>query len=377
MRIMIAGGGTGGHIYPGVAIYHALKNLVSDVEVLFVGAKSGVEARLFEELGLPNVLLSGRGVRGSSFAAKLTSPIVFLAGLVRGVREIAAFKPDIVIGTGGYASVALVGASVLCGTRRALQEQNSVPGLANRVLSRFAHLVLLSYEESRPFFGSGVRCEVVGNPLRIDTDISRDEAIRFFDLRSDLQTVLIYGGSRGAQAINTAAADAIGRILAKREVQFVILTGHDGYERVSNDLAGHSALVRVYPFLAEMQHAYAAADIAVSRAGASSVFELAAFGVPSVFVPYPYAADDHQRLNAKVLETRGAGVVIDNAALDGEKLEALILSLLDDDNRRQKMSDEMRNWFRKDADRLAAEKILDLVGESRLSLAQIEPDHLG
>lgn len=368
IRVMIAGGGTGGHVYPGVAIYRALASRGAKVEALFVGARAGVEERIFAELGLPSVLLSGHGVRGKSLLLKVTSPVSFAVGIARGIAEIAAFKPDVVIGTGGYASVAIVAASVLCRRPRAIQEQNSVPGMANRLLSRVAHLVLLSYPESRPFFGRRARCEVVGNPLRIPRRKDREAGLAFFGLRGDLPTVLVLGGSRGARAINRAAASAIKRILAAREVQFLLLSGESDHAAVSADLRGHERHVRVLPFLQEMEHAYSVADVAVSRAGASAVFELAAFGVPSVFVPYPHAADDHQSKNVEPLRRRDAAVVIADGSLGAEGLEAIILALLDDHGRRAEMSRRIREWAVPDADERAAEKILDLIGARRLTM---------
>ena len=362
---MIAGGGTGGHVYPGIAIYNALSRAGTPIEVLFVGVKSGVESRIFNDMGLPNLLLSGRGVRGTSLVSKLSSPFLIAAGIVAGVRAVLAFKPDVVIGTGGYASVATVAAAALCRRPTVLQEQNSVPGMANRLLSWFAHLVLLSYEESRVFFKQSVRCEVVGNPLRVKPGAGRAEAFRFFGLRPDLATVLVFGGSRGARTINTAARSAVRMILEQHEIQFVILTGEADFDDVSQDLASFGDRVRVYPFLDEIQNAYLIADVAVSRAGASAVFELAAFGVPSVFVPYPYAADDHQKRNVAALANDGAAVVIDNQNLDGENLKTIILSLLDDESRRANMSARLRSWSKADADDLAAEHILDLVMSRR------------
>jgi UDP-N-acetylglucosamine--N-acetylmuramyl-(pentapeptide) pyrophosphoryl-undecaprenol N-acetylglucosamine transferase len=365
MRIMIAGGGTGGHVYPGIAMYEALRRRVRNVEVLFVGARAGVEGRIFDDLGLPSVLLPGRGVRGKGLAAKLIGPLTLLVGLIHGIREVLAFKPDVVIGTGGYASVAVVAASVLCNKKRVLQEQNSVPGMANRVMSRFANLVLLSYEESRRFIKRGVPVAVVGNPVRVKETPDRDAALRFFDLKPDAPVVLICGGSRGARTINEAAVVAIKRLLDRRRVQFVFLTGDLDYGAVSGDLTGYEDRVRLYPFLQEMHHAYSAADLAVSRAGASVVFELAAFGVPTVFVPYPHAADDHQKKNVAELGKTGAAVVVENRSCTGEHLETIIETLLDDGERRGTMRRKTSAWAKADADSLAAEKILELVPHHR------------
>lgn len=358
---MIAGGGTGGHVYPGIAIYNALKRSSSKVEVLFVGAKAGVERTLFTELGLPNVLLPGRGVRGKGLVEKMTSPLVLFAGIVRGVREVLAFQPDVVIGTGGYASFAVVAAAIVCRRKSVLQEQNSVPGLVNRLLSRFADLVLLSYEESRTFLNSRVPAVVIGNPIRVECRCDRAAGAAFFGLDAGLPTVLVCGGSRGARTINRSAAAAIPRILERRRVQFVFLTGESDWREIESELKRFAPRVKVLPFLQEMHHAYSVADVAVSRAGASAVFELAAFGVPTVFVPYPYAADDHQRKNVAPLSQTKTAVVVDNGELNGERLQALVEGLLDDGPERGRMAEGMREWARPDADRLAAEKIVELV----------------
>jgi UDP-N-acetylglucosamine--N-acetylmuramyl-(pentapeptide) pyrophosphoryl-undecaprenol N-acetylglucosamine transferase len=378
MRVMIAGGGTGGHIYPGIAMYKALKASSAEVEVLFVGAKSGVERGIFADLGLPNVLLPGRGVRGKGLLAKAVSPFVFLVSIARGVREVRAFDPDVVIGTGGFASVAVVAASVICRRRRILQEQNSVPGLANRVLSRFADLVLLSYEDSMAFLRTSVPTAVIGNPIRVEFGSDRAAAVEFLGLDPAIPTVLICGGSRGAQSINRSGAAAVPLILERRNAQFVFLTGERDHPSIASALAAYGGRVRVYPFLQEMHHAYRAADVAVSRAGASAVFELAAFGVPTVFVPYPYAADDHQRKNVAALSDLGAAVVVDDRELDAQRLRAIIEALLDDEEARRNMADRMTGWARPDAAARAAERIMGLVshqerGVVRASGAAGEP----
>jgi UDP-N-acetylglucosamine--N-acetylmuramyl-(pentapeptide) pyrophosphoryl-undecaprenol N-acetylglucosamine transferase len=367
MRVMIAGGGTGGHVYPGIAMYNALKRAHEGIEPLFVGAKAGVEHRIFSELGLPHVLLPGRGIRGTGFLNQLASPFVFLVGILRGIREVVAFRPDVVVGTGGYASVAVVVAAVLCRKPRVLQEQNSVPGMANRVLSRFADLVLLSYEESKDYIERRVPAVVVGNPIRIARTKDRRAGLDFLRLDPGKTTVLVCGGSRGARTINQAAKDAIPAMADRRNVQFVFLTGDADFETVRGELGRVGAGVLVLPFLQEMHHAYSVADVAVSRAGASAVFELAAFGVPTVFVPYPYAADDHQKKNVARLAETGAAVVVENSALDGARLREILERLLDDEGRRAEMSKRIKEWAKPDADDRAAERILALVREKSRS----------
>ncbi|MBI4720406.1 MAG: undecaprenyldiphospho-muramoylpentapeptide beta-N-acetylglucosaminyltransferase [Chitinivibrionia bacterium] len=363
MRVMIAGGGTGGHVFPGIAIFEALRRLHGDLAVLFVGARGGVEKKIFSDAGLPHVLLPGRGLRGASAAGRLKTMVLFAAALARAIKEIRAFKPDVVIGTGGYASAAAVIAAVACRRVRVVQEQNSVPGMVNRWLARAAHLVLLSYEESRPFIPSRVTCAVVGNPLRISPGGAggRDAGLRFLGLRKDLPTVLIIGGSGGARSLNMHGMEAAKRILARRMTQFVIIAGDRDYRGVLAQSDEYKNDIRILPFVEEMEKIYSVADVAVSRAGASSVFELALFGTPTIFVPYPFAADDHQRKNVEALEASGAVEVIKDADLSAELLEERIVALLDDEARRREMSRKLEHWARGDAARQSAEIITALV----------------
>jgi UDP-N-acetylglucosamine--N-acetylmuramyl-(pentapeptide) pyrophosphoryl-undecaprenol N-acetylglucosamine transferase len=208
--------------------------------------------------------------------------------------------------------------------------------------------------------------EVIGNPIRVERRADRAAGIAFLDLDANLPTVLVCGGSRGARTINRSASAAIPRILERKEVQFVFLTGEADWAEIESGLKRFAPRVKVLPFLQQMHHAYSVADVAVSRAGASAVFELAAFGVPTVFVPYPHAADDHQRKNVECLSETGAALVVDNSELDGERLQVLVETLLDDGETRGRMSERMKKWSRPDADRLAAEKILELLSQRSL-----------
>ena len=363
MRIILAGGGTGGHLFPGIAIYEALKTIDQDLNALFVGASGGVEKKIFAEANLPHRLLPGRGLRGASLFGRISTMISFMAAFIGAVRTIITFKPDVVIGTGGYASAAMVMAAITCGKTRVLQEQNSVPGMVNRRLARFAHLVLLSYEESRRFLPERVTCAVVGNPLRFKPGGSelREAGIRFLGLKNDLPIVVIVGGSGGARSLNTNGLSAAKKILETHRVQFVIVAGDRDYRSVLEASEEFKNDIRVLPKVEEMDKIYSVADVVVSRAGASSVFELALFARPTIFVPYPFAADDHQRKNVETLAAEGAAVVIDDQELNSERLGRSISQLLDDDDKRNNMSHAMGAWAKGDAAEHAAEIIMALV----------------
>jgi UDP-N-acetylglucosamine--N-acetylmuramyl-(pentapeptide) pyrophosphoryl-undecaprenol N-acetylglucosamine transferase len=364
MKIMIAGGGTGGHVYPGIALYRALSRKHQDLEVLFVGVRGGVERGILDRLDLPCLLLSGRGVRGTSLAAKLASPFVFKWAVIQAARAMLRFKPDLVVGTGGYASVSAVVAAALLGRPRILLEQNSIPGLANRTLSRIASLTLLAYEGSGDYLPAGARYLVTGNPLRFDPSPQRFHRLGILEslgLKENLPVVLLFGGSRGAASINRAGITAAGRLVDEGRAQFLFLTGERDFERIRTELGPDRPGIVLMPFHEEMDELYAVTDLAVARAGASTVTELAAFGVPAVFIPYPYAADDHQMKNAQALEAIQAAVILEDSVLDGESLTGVIRALLDDPARRLQMARRMRSWSRPEAAERAADVILDLV----------------
>jgi UDP-N-acetylglucosamine--N-acetylmuramyl-(pentapeptide) pyrophosphoryl-undecaprenol N-acetylglucosamine transferase len=358
LRIVVAGGGTGGHVYPGIAVVEALGALAR-TEALFVGARGGVEQGIFERASLAHELLPGYGLRRASLARKLAAPAVFASGVARASALLRAFQPGVVLGTGGYASAAVVVASVLARVPRVLQEQNSVPGLVNRRLARYADLVLLGYEESRDGLPRGVASRVVGNPIRRMPPVSREEAARFLGLDASRPTVLVVGGSRGAHSLNLAGADAAAEMTRTRDVQFVILAGR--VDRAEAERRASSpARVRVLDYLDEVHNAYALCDVAVARAGASSVFELALFGVPAIFVPYPYAADAHQEKNAAPLVRAGAALAMRDADLSGPALAAALAGLLDARERRAAMARAMRDWARPDAAAEAARAIVEI-----------------
>ena len=360
LRIIVAGGGTGGHVYPGIAIVEALR-AVAATEALFIGAQGGVEQGIFERAALSHSLLPGYGLRRASLARKAAAPFMLVTGVVRASNLLRSFRPDLVLGTGGYASATVVMAAVLARIPRVLQEQNSVPGLVNRRLARYADLVLLGYEESRAWFSARVRTEVVGNPIRRLPRVTREAAASLFDLDPARATVLVVGGSRGAHSLNLAGADAAARLCAAHDVQFVILAGRADRAEVERR-AGNTLRVRVLEYLDEVHCAYSLADVAVARSGASSVFELALFGVPAIFVPYPYAADAHQESNAAPLVSAGAALTIRDADLDGAALADTLASLLAAPERRAAMSHAMRQWAKPEAATSAARAILELAG---------------
>ncbi|TMA36572.1 MAG: undecaprenyldiphospho-muramoylpentapeptide beta-N-acetylglucosaminyltransferase [Deltaproteobacteria bacterium] len=346
--VVIAGGGTGGHLYPGLALADALAE--QGFEVTFVGTASGIEARIVPAAGYPLRLLPGRQLRGGGAGRAVAGLATVARGAVRGRGLLGELRPRLVVGVGGYASVAVVLAARLSRIPIVLLEQNVVPGAANRLLGRLAARVCVGFADSVRFFPRG-RAVHTGNPIR--REILRG-ATRTPRARPGL---LVFGGSGGAHQLNVATIEALRTLgAAARDLEVTHQTGSADVEEVR---AAHAALglaTRVEPFITDMAAAYAAADLVISRAGAMSCAEITAVGLPAILVPYPYAADDHQRLNAEVLVAAGAAQMILDRDCSGERLGAAIRDLVNDPARRAAMAARARAVGRPDAaEQVAAE----------------------
>ncbi len=347
MRILIAGGGTAGHVFPALAVARRL--LDDGHEVRFAGTATGQEADLVVSAGLPFTAVEASPfVRAASFRAAM-APLVALRSVARARPLVAG--ADVVLGMGGYVSVPVALAAARARVPLVLHEQNAVPGLANRLLARPARTVALSFLEAARLLPRRARTVVTGNPVRepilaVASDRSRlaDEATRELGLDATRRTVVVFGGSQGARHVNAAAVDAVAR-LEDVGIQVILLAGRAHAERVREEIGRRApAPVRVLPFLERMELAYAAADLVVSRAGATTIAEVSVCGVPSVLVPYPYATGRHQDANARALERAGGATVILDDELDGTVLAQRIRELLDDRRRLATMGDRARAW---------------------------------
>lgn len=360
IRVLFAAGGTGGHILPAISVADELRSLVPNLEPLFVGTRSGLEARLVPQAGYSIAFISSRGVRGRGGAARLRAAASLAAGCVQAVSIVRRFRPHVVFGAGGYASAAVVVAAAALRRTIVLQEQNSVPGLTNRLLARTATRIYLGFEKAGERFRGRRGVLVTGNPLRraiLEEGPGGDRAA--FGLSDGRPVLLVFGGSQGARTLDAAAVEYL---LAHEGVQGIIQTGEREYDAVARAVAGIRARVHAAPYIAQMHRAYRAADVALSRAGALSVSELAATGLPAVLVPYPHAADDHQRWNAALLADAGGAVVVDDAACTGERLAAILDPLLADAGRLAAMRRALASVARRDAARTIAEDMLKLAG---------------
>lgn len=335
-RVLIAGGGTGGHIYPGLAIAEELAARRPGVEVIFVGTPNGMEMRLVPRAGFPVVGICSGGVIGKGLPTRLASLCVRAPiGFAQSLGLLRRLRPDVVIGVGGYASGPLALAAVLSDVPIVLQEQNLLPGFTNRLLAPWVEAVAVAFEESRAFLGG--RVVMTGNPLR--RAVWSRPAERPRDGRFHL---LALGGSRGARALNRLMVEALPHLRALSGRLSVLHQSGEadleetrrGYERG----AGSGFPWRVEPFLERIWEDYAWADLVVCRAGATTVAELTACGKPAVLVPFPHAARNHQVYNARYLADRGAAVVRDQANLTAERLAGTILELAADEAQRAQIA---------------------------------------
>jgi UDP-N-acetylglucosamine--N-acetylmuramyl-(pentapeptide) pyrophosphoryl-undecaprenol N-acetylglucosamine transferase len=364
LSILVAGGGTGGHLYPGIAVAREIIARVPAAQVTFVGTAAGIESRVIPREGFALETIRSAGLKGKSVASLARGIALLPASAIDAWRVISRRQPSIAIGVGGYSSGPVVLLAALRGVPTMLMEQNAMPGVTNRLLARFVRAAAVTYDESSRFFAG--RAFLAGNPVRPE----------FFGGEHDERgsprdgnerraaRVLVFGGSQGAHAINVAMVEAAPRLVAaapgleithqtgERDLQMV----RDGYRR-----AGLEA--RVEPFLYAMDREMRGAEVVVCRAGATTLAELTAAGRPSILIPLPTATDDHQRKNAEALVAKGAARMIEQRSLTGELLASEIVALARNDVERMAMSAAARRTAKPDAAKVIVDRILELARE--------------
>jgi len=349
VSVIIAGGGTGGHIYPGIAMAQEFKRRDAQSEVLFVGTARGLETRIVPREGFRLELIEVAALKGISLGRRVKSLLLLPRSFLVVRSLIRRFRPDVVIGVGGYASGPVVLVAALVGVPTMVAEQNALPGFTNRMLARFVRAAAVSFEEARAFFGA--KAEITGNPVRAE----------FFSVPKKATEatahILITGGSQGARPVNEALMAALPLLARRRDrLSFTHQTGEADCARVREAYDQSGLRAEVKPFIERMVDEFARADLVVSRAGATTVAELAAAGKPALMIPFPFATDDHQRKNAEAVERAGAGRMILQAELTGERLAREILQLAHDPQRLDRMAEASRSLAHRDA----AKRVVDL-----------------
>ncbi len=349
LSVIIAGGGTGGHVFPGIAIAHEFKRRNEESRILFIGTRRGLETRIVPKEGFPLELIEVAALKRVSLIERIKS-LLKLPGSFLAVRSlIKKVNPDLVVGVGGYASGPVVLVASLMGVPTLVAEQNALPGFTNRVLARFVNAAAVSFKEAKDFFGE--KAEITGNPVRAE----------FFSVPinepGDLVHLLITGGSQGSRAINEAVIGAL-PLLAGESARLSMMhqTGEHDYEKVRAAYEGSGIKAEVKVFIEDMVIEFARADLVICRAGATTVAELAAAGRPAIMIPFPFATDDHQRKNAEAVEHAGAGRMILQAELSSERLAKELLWLIHDPQQLKRMAESSKTLGHP----VAAARVVDL-----------------
>lgn len=366
-KVIISGGGTGGHIYPAIAIANALLEKDSNTELLFVGAKDRMEMQKVPAAGFKIEGLWISGIQRRLTIDNLMFPVKVVSSVFKAKSILKQFDADIAIGVGGYASWPLLYAANISGIPTLIQEQNSYAGVTNKFLAKKAKKICVAYPDMGKFFPAA-KVQLTGNPVRkdiLEVASKRDEAFRFFGLDPNKKTILAIGGSLGARTINESIAGGI-EIFAKDDVQLVWQTGKGYYEKAKIVAEPYASHVKVFDFISAMNLAYALADVVISRAGALSISELCLVKKPAVLVPSPNVAEDHQTKNAMALVNReAAGIIKDSEARTTLIAEAL--NLLKDIDRQEKYKRNIASLAKPDAAKEIAEVVIQTIEQNRTS----------
>lgn len=355
MRLLIAGGGTGGHLFPALAIARAVRDEDPSAEILFVGTRRGIENRIIPTTEFPIRFINARGLRGKGPVDLIKGAFQIPRGVIQSIGILREFKPGVVLGVGGYASGPTLCAALLLGIPTAIQEQNSVMGTTNRALSKLVGTVFTSWPHTEPAPSPSKTLEA-GNPIRGDllkAGAREDQSARL--------NLLVFGGSQGAQSINKSITENVGLFgpLSDR-LSVAHQTGAKWLDHVRVAYQGAGLDADVRDFIDDMGSVYQWADLVVCRAGASSLAEITALGKPAIIIPYPFAIGDHQAKNAAVLESRGAAVVIPDSKLENGTLVKTICSLIQDPDRLKEMAEKSRSLGRPEAARAIATRLIEI-----------------
>jgi len=359
-RLVIAGGGTGGHLFPGIAVAKALKARMGSSEILFVVGRRPMETDILSRAGFEAASIDVEGIKGRGWKKGLPVFLKLPKSIFQSAVIIRRFSPSVVLGVGGYSAGPFCAAAKWMKVPTAIHEQNSYPGVTNRLLSKIVDCIFISFEESRDCF-ENKEVILTGNPVRQELFLARSIRTE----RDQRFTVLVVGGSQGAQAINRIFVDALQCLKERgRKMAVIHQTGAGDYARVVEDYRARGIEGEISPFIADMATAYSRADMVVSRAGASTIFELAAQGKPSILIPYPYATNRHQEINAGALVRTGGAEMIRQQELTGEGLADALTRYMDNRSALQKMGERAHQLSRPDAAEVMVDRMMAMVEAS-------------
>lgn len=371
MRVILSGGGTGGHIYPAVSIAKEIKKLYQNAEILFVGTERGLESSIVPKEGFKLLTIKVRGFERKLSIGNVTAVTESFMSLFKVSKIIRDFKPDIVIGTGGYVCGSVLLTAALMNVPTLIHEQNAFPGVTNKILARLVDVIAVNFAEAKGYFPKNSRVIVTGNPIRGDImSINKADGLKEFGFSGELPLVFVVGGSRGAKKLNESILLLAKQCVNSKSFQLLHMTGETQYkdtlEKYREAGIDHeSENLRVLPFLHNMPYALAASDIIISRCGASTLSEITALGKPSILIPYPYATDNHQEYNARALEKNGAAIVILERDLNSELLLNEAVDMLNKPEKINQMSKKSKELGRTDAAHVIVKAAEELVQKKR------------
>lgn len=355
-RFLFSGGGTGGHLYPAVAVAEELLKQLPEAELLFVGTSDRIESRVIPAMGYNYKSIPVAGFARNKGIKNILFPFKLLAGMIKSLFIAAKFKPLVAVGAGAYVTGPILWASSVMGAKIVLLEQNSYPGVTNKILEKRASVIHAAFEDARKYFRFQDKIKITGNPVRSSLKlISKDEAVEKLGLDKSKKTVLIVGGSLGAGSINETIAENIDKL--DGDIQVIWQTGSYYFEKYKSL---NSNSVKVMAFIDDMAAVYSAADVLIARAGATTIAEVSLLGLPVIFVPSPNVAENHQFKNAESLVKENAALLVEDKNIKSELIPALT-GLINDDNKLDELRENIKKFARPDA---ARDIVKDMLGRA-------------
>lgn len=367
MRVILSGGGTGGHIYPAVSIAKEILKQYRNAEILFIGTERGLESSIIPKEGFKLLTIKVRGFRRKLSVGNVLAVKESFVSIFKVSKIIKDFKPDMVIGTGGYVCGSVLLAASLMNVPTLIHEQNAFPGVTNKILARIVDIIAVNFPEAKKYLPKSDKVIVTGNPIRDNIlSISKGEGLSEFGFSSELPVVFVVGGSRGARRLNESVLLIAKKCVTEKSFQMLHMTGETQYVNImekyeKEDIEAHGKYLKVMPYLYNMPHALAASDIIISRCGASTLSEITALGKPSILIPYPYATDNHQEYNARALEKNGAAIVILERDLNADILYNEVADMLNKSEKTNQMSKKSKELGRTDAAYVIVKAAVELV----------------
>ena len=365
MRYIVSGGGTGGHIYPALAIADEIAKRDSEAEILYVGTPNGLEKELATLAGLPYKTVRVKGLPRRLNMDSLKSGIELLKGLGDANSILKNFKPDVVIGTGGYVCGPILFQAARKGIVTMIQEQNAFPGKTNKILGRRVDSIAIAFEEAKKYFKNPEKCFISGNPLREEfKHLDREKAFAETGLNRNTKIVVSFGGSGGQESINQSILEAIDAF-GNEDVQLVHITGKNHYDKFMNEVGDIPENIRIMSYSHEIPSLLSIADLAIVSSSAMTLAEISAVGLPSILIPKAYTAENHQEYNARAYESKGASVVILEKDLNGEALFDEVMKIVGDESILESMGENSKSIAKLNATESIVDEVERLIASSR------------